>query len=215
MRTNACLSVALLLTSFVVTGAAQQYSELPRMHQMSERLYRGAQPRHGGLRRLSELGINTVINLRGAGAHTRADEAEARSLGLNYHNIPLPIWGRPNADDVRRVMEIIDAEKSGRVFIHCRDGIDRTGMIVALHRISQEGWSTDKATAEAMQYGMRKHQYWMRDYIGDFHARQQHASLHQPADEDAGDKIGAGVRIGERFVFKTKKSAIRAARKVF
>jgi protein tyrosine phosphatase (PTP) superfamily phosphohydrolase (DUF442 family) len=189
------------------------------MHQMSERLYRGAQPGPGGLRRLNELGIKTVINLRGAGVHTRADEAEARSLGLNYYNIPLPIWGRPKDDDVRRVMEIIDDEASGRVFIHCRDGIDRTGMIGALQRISQEGWSTERATAEARQYGMRKHQYWMRDYINDFHVRQHRASLNQPADEDntgeMNDKIGAGVRVGERFVFKTKKSAIRAARKVF
>ncbi len=220
MHTILSLTVALLLTSFVVAEAAQQYPELPRMHQMSERLYRGAQPGPGGIRRLTKLGINTVINLRGAGAHTRADEAEAKSLGLNYYNIPLPIWGRPNDDDIRRVMEILDAEGSGRVFIHCRDGIDRTGMIGALHRISQEGWSPDRATAEARQYGMRKHQYWMRDYINDFNVQQQRASsLTQPVDDDKtgemNDKIGAGVRVAERFVFKTKKSAIRAARKVF
>jgi protein tyrosine phosphatase (PTP) superfamily phosphohydrolase (DUF442 family) len=218
MRTILSLSVALLLTVFtVVEVAAQQYPELPRMHQMSERLYRGAQPGPGGIRRLSELGIKTVINLRGAGAHTRADEAEAKSLGLNYYNIPLPIWGRPNDHDVRRILEIINEPESGRVFIHCRDGLDRTGMIVALHRISQEGWTTDKATAEAMQYGMRKHQYWMRDYISDFHVQHQRTSLNQ-SDEGSSsgmnDKIGAGVRIGERFVFKTKKSAIRAARKL-
>src|SRR5829696_675154 len=119
-------AAVLLLMSFTIDAkAADEYPELPRIHQVSEQLYRGAQPLRGGIRRLAELGINTIINLRGTDAHTRADEAEARSLGLNYFNIPLPVWGRPNDADVRRVMEIISAAESGRVFIHCKDGVDR------------------------------------------------------------------------------------------
>ena len=198
-------AVLLLLSFTIVVEAADQYPELPKLHQVSERLYRGAQPRPGGIRRLAELGINTIINLRGAGPHTRADEAEAKSLGLNYFNIPLPIWGRPNDADVQRVMEIVNAAESGRVFIHCRDGVDRTGTIVALHRLSSEGWSTQMAIAEAKQFGMRRHQYWMRDYISDFSVRHH----------DMKDKIGVGVRVGERVIFTARKTAVRAARKVF
>jgi protein tyrosine phosphatase (PTP) superfamily phosphohydrolase (DUF442 family) len=211
------LCIAVLLLSFTtVAEATDQYPELPRIHQISERLHRGGQPRSGGIRRLAELGFNTIINLRGTNAQTRADEAEARSLGLNYYNIPLPIWGRPNDADVRRVMEIITAAESGRVFVHCRDGVDRTGMIVALHRITSEGWSTKMATDEAMRHGMRRHQYWMRDYISDFYVRQQRAAINQPADDgEIEDKIGVGVRVGERVVVKARKTAVRAARKVF
>jgi protein tyrosine phosphatase (PTP) superfamily phosphohydrolase (DUF442 family) len=210
----------LLLMSFtIIAEGADQYPELPRIHQISERLYRGAQPRPGGLRRLTELGINTVINLRGADAQTRADEAEARSLGLNYFNIPLPIWGRPNDADVRRILEIIDAPESGHVFVHCRDGIDRTGMIAALHRINSEGWTTQKATTEAMQSGMRRHQYWMRDYIGDFYVRQHRtANYHHAGRGDMDsmkDRIGASVRVGERAVFKARKTAVRFLANVF
>jgi protein tyrosine/serine phosphatase len=85
---------------------------------------------------LAELGVNTVVNLRGADARTRSDEAEARALKLNYYNVPLPVWGRPDDAVVRRVLEIVVAQENGRVFIHCKDGVDRTGMIVALHRIT-------------------------------------------------------------------------------
>ncbi|HKG46413.1 MAG TPA: sulfur transferase domain-containing protein, partial [Pyrinomonadaceae bacterium] len=211
-------AAVLLLVSFTISAkAADEYPELPRIHQVSERLYRGGQPLRGGIRRLAELGINTIVNLRGIGAHTRADESEARSLGLNYFNIPLPVWGRPNDADVRRVMEIISAAESGRVFIHCKDGVDRTGMIVALYRINSEGWSSQMATAEALQFGMRRSQYWMRDYISDFYARHQQAAINQEGHEgDIGemkDKIGAGVRVGERMVFKARKTAVRAARR--
>lgn len=198
---------ALLIFSFVIVAQAADYPELPKFQQVSERLFRGAQPRKGGIARLAGIGINTIVNLRGAGAHTRADEAEAKSLGLNYYNIPLPIWGRPTDSAVRRVMEIVTSPENGRVFVHCRDGVDRSGMIVALHRTTVESWSTDAATAEAVRFGMRRHQYWMRDYISDYTVRQ-----HQTAavDDDMKDRIGVGIRVGERATVKARKILRRA-----
>ena len=80
----ASLAVAVALILLSATASAQDATtnaELPRFQQVSERLYRSAQPRAGGLNRLRELGINTVINLRGASARTRAEEAEARGWG--------------------------------------------------------------------------------------------------------------------------------------
>ena len=210
------MAVVLLMSFTIYAEGADQYPELPRLHQITERLYRGAQPRPGGIRRLAELGINTVINLRGTNEQTRADEVEARSLGLNYFNIPLPIWGRPNDSHVQRILEIINAPESGRVFIHCRDGVDRTGMIIALHRISSESWSREMALAEAERSGMRSHQYWMRDYIRDFYVWQQRAATHQKVNKsEFDDKIGVGVRVGEHAVFRAKKTALRLLGDVF
>lgn len=66
MRNLFLLVVSLiLLSASAYAQDATSYAELPHFHQVSERLYRGAQPRDGGLSRLRELGINTVINLRG------------------------------------------------------------------------------------------------------------------------------------------------------
>ena len=204
MQCRLFIIAVMLLVSFSIHAKGQnQYPELPKFYEVSERLYRGAQPRPGGIRRLSDLGVNTIINLRGANSQTRADEAEAKSLGLKYYRITLPIWGRPNDADIRRILEIITAPESGRVFIHCRDGIDRTGMITALYLIKNESWTTEMATAEAARSGMRRNQYWMRDYIRDFNRQQQGAG------EDFDDKIGTGVRVGERVVLTVKKKAVR------
>jgi protein tyrosine phosphatase (PTP) superfamily phosphohydrolase (DUF442 family) len=200
----------LLFSCVVVAHAADYYPELPRFQQVSERLYRGAQPRKGGIPRLAGLGINTIVNLRGAGAHTRADEAEAKSLGLNYFNIPLPIWGRPSDGAVRRVMEIVTSPDNGRVFVHCKDGVDRSGMIVALHRITAEGWSTAGATAEAVRLGMRRYQYWMRDYISDYSVRHRQTTA---VNDDMKDRIGIGIRVGERVTFKARKTAVQMLRR--
>lgn len=218
---HAVSSVAFVLVLLSTTASAQDvtsYAELPRFQQVSERLYRGAQPRDGGLTKLRELGINTVINLRGTSKQTRAQEAEARSLGLNYFNVALPNWGRPQDTRVQRILEIIAAPENGRVFIHCRTGVDRTGTIVALYRMTHEGWNSNDAIAEAERTGMHRIQFWMRDYADDYGERMVKVGpetvLKSPGvDEDFGDRVGAGVRVMERGAFKARKVAGRFFRK--
>ena len=183
------IGVALMLFSTKVS-AQNAETELPRFQRVSERLYRGAQPRAGGLRRLRELGIDTIVNLRQTGDLTRAEEAEARELGLNYFNVPLPNWGRPQDDRVRRILLIIAAPQNGRVFVHCKDGVDRTGTIVALHRVAHEGWNRHDAVAEAEHLGMRRFQFWMRDYADDYGL----------SGTDFGDRLGVGARVVETYL---------------
>ncbi len=218
---HAVLKVAVALVLLSATAFAQDataYTELPRLKQVSERLYRSGQPRENGLNRARELGINTIINLRGASKRTRAEEAEAQALGLNYFNVALPNWGRPQDARVDLILEIIDAPESGKVLIHCKEGVDRTGMIVALYRMRHEGWSADKALGEADQSGMRRIQVWMRDYAEDY-GDQMHklgpAPLKPSAvDEEFDDRVGDGMRVMERGVFRARKFGGRFFRRV-
>ena|SRR5688572_12115351 len=213
------LAVVFLL--FSATAVAQDgttYPDLPRFQQVSKRLYRGAQPRDGGIRKLRELGINTVINLRGTSDRTRAEDAEVRALGLNYFNVSLPNWARPQDERVARILELMSAPKNGRVFIHCKDGVDRTGMIVAIYRMTYDGWSSNQALAEAEQFGMRRTQFWMRDYAKDYGVRVQklgpETGLKYPGvDEEFDDRVGASMRVVERGAFRARKVAGRFLRK--
>ena len=206
--------VALLLLS--ATASAQDtttYAELPRFQQVTEKLYRGAQPTDGGLAKLRELGINTIINLRGASARTRAQEAEARALGLNYFNVALPTWGRPQDARVQRILEIIAAPENGHVFVHCRTGVDRTGIIVALYRMKHQGWNTHDALTEAERKGMHRIQFWMRDYAEDYGEQIAKMGPSPAVNENFGDRLGAGMRIMERETFRARKVASRFLRK--
>lgn len=207
---SACSKLRLLpttvfaLTLFAVAVSAQETTTipgLPKFEQVNEKLFRGGQPRRGALIRLRELGIDTIVNLRGTSNRTRAEAAEARALGLNYFNISLPNWGRPQDERVERILMIINAPQNGRVFVHCKDGVDRTGTIVALHRITREGWTTSDALAEAEERGMRRIQIWMRDYAEDYGHRVQNPY----ADDDLEDHIGGGMRIVEREAMRARK----------
>ena len=212
-----------LTVVFVLLSApafAQNADDLPRFQQVSERLYRSGQPREGSLSRLRALGIDTVVNLRGTSNRTRAEEAEAQALGLNYFNVALPNWGRPQDARVARVLQIIAAPESGRVLVHCKDGVDRTGMIVALHRMMHEGWAKDQALAEAERSGMRRIQVWMRDYAEDYgdrvHKLGPQTSLTSPGvHEDFDDRVGDGMRVVERETFRARKFSRRFLKYLF
>ena len=169
------LSASLLVLAVMVTVSAAQsglhYKELPNFRKVQDHLYRGAQPLAGGLKKLSEIGVKTVINLRGEDDLTRAEETEAKALGLRYYGVPMPGLSRPSDAQVKKVMAIIDDPENWPVFIHCKHGADRTGTIIACYRIAKEGWTDDRAIAEARQCGMSWMEFGMRNYISDY-ARQ-------------------------------------------
>lgn len=226
------LFVALALIPFAVEARGQgvpkqavqearKYAELPNFGQVGERLYRGGQPLPGGVEKLAALGVNTIINLRRRDAHTRAEEKAARSLGMRYFNLEMTAWGRPTREEVGRVLEIIEAPESGRVFVHCRDGVDRTGTIVACYRIAHEGWAADEAVAEARRLGMRGIQFWMRGFVEDFGERRGRdasgasVSGGEDSGEDFKDRLGAGARVGELGLRKGQSATTGAVRKSF
>lgn len=162
--------LAFLLTNWAYAAIAQdppRCPELPNLHKVNDRLYRGGQPQKGGIQKLREIGIRTVINLRGEDEQTRAEEAESKAAGLTYFSIPMAGLGRPTHQQISRVMAVIDAEENWPVFVHCKRGSDRTGTIIALYRISHDQWTADQAVSEAKQHGLSWFAFPMRDYISD------------------------------------------------
>jgi protein tyrosine/serine phosphatase len=177
------MALVLLLALFSFLATAQQpetkpetkYEELPNFHRVSDHLYRGGQPKTGGLKKLSELGVKTIINLRGESDDTRAEGKEAASLGMQFFNIPMSSSGRPTEEQVRRVFEIIEEKEkmNSTVFVHCRRGSDRTGAIIAVFRIKHDGWTAERAIDEANRYGLGFIQFRKRDYINDYFKQRQ------------------------------------------
>ena len=148
-----------------------QYLELPNFHQVNAQLYRGGQPKTGGLQKLKELGVKTVVNLRGEDDHVRAERTEARSLGLRFYSIALPEFSKPKDKEVQRALEIINAPENQPVFVHCNHGRDRTGTIVACYRVSHDGWTATQAKNEAHRYGLSWVEIGMKRYIDDYYDR--------------------------------------------
>jgi tyrosine-protein phosphatase SIW14 len=171
---------AIWIAPGVMAQEGVKYKELPRFHRINEKLYRGAQPRDGGLMRLKQLGVKTVINLRGSNEDTRSEEQQARTLGLNYFNVPLDTIGRPSDAKVQRVLAILNAPENQPVFVHCNHGRDRTGLIIAIYRLANEGWTAEEAQREANRYGMFWWKFGLRNYIRDYYTRTRRGAHQSP-----------------------------------
>jgi protein tyrosine/serine phosphatase len=166
------VAVAGVLIYFASTGVAQselKYQELPNFHQVNQQLYRGAQPKRGGIQRLAQLGVKTIVSLRARDVRSQMEEREAQAAGLRYINVPFERLGRPTDEQVVRVMSIISSPENQPVFVHCQRGADRTGAVIAVYRIEYDNWTSEKAKAEAKRYGMKPWQLGMKDYIRDYY----------------------------------------------
>lgn len=158
--------------SMAVSQSEPTYEELPNFHQVNTQLYRGGQPKVGGVQRLAQMGVKAIINLRADDEHSRLEEQEARAVGLKYFNVPFHRLARPTEEQISLVLSLIDAAENQPVFVHCKHGADRTGVVIAIYRIDHDGWSSERAKAEADRYGLKPWQLGMKDFIGDYYRRR-------------------------------------------
>lgn len=175
------LSVLLSVTAPIIgqDRTESNYKELPNFSRVNTHIYRGGQPKQGGLERLKALGVTTIVNLRDDDEHANAEAEEAKTLGLRYFNIPLSNFHRPSDKTVEEVLQLIQSQQNQPVFLHCKRGSDRTGLIVAIYRMVNEGWNNERAIAEAKHFGLGFWQVQMKDYINDYyehHLRQNNPS---------------------------------------
>ena len=158
------LAAMTLVTLGSPARADEQSVNLPieRFNKVDDRLYRGAQPTEAGFKKLKELGIKTIVNLRmDADALKTGEQKIVEGLGLKYVSIPVEDGNfftrdRTIPDEaIRAFFKLIDAVDEGPIFVHCHRGADRTGALVAFYRIGRQGWQADKAAKEARDIGMR------------------------------------------------------------
>lgn len=199
---------AMLCALSVAAARAQtveaQYHELPNFHRVNAGLYRGGQPKAGGLRRLAALGVKTIINLRGDDERAGDEEREAESLGMKFYNLPLSLGGRPSRPQIARALALIDAPENEPVFVHCRKGADRTGVVIAAYRITHDHWTAADAQREADQYGMGFWQHGKKDFINDYY-RDQNGATGADADQNVNQSTGANA--GQKASQQVKRRA--------
>lgn len=144
-------------------------------------VYRGAEPSPEGYGTLSRMGVRTVINLRSGN-----DEREAvESHGMRSVGLPMNAYGAVDADTVRRAVAVMADPANRPVYVHCLQGRDRTGVVVAVYRMEVDGWSPAEAEEEMQAYGF--HDVWFR--MKDFVRRYRSGT-------GGGDGSGKGGRTG-------------------
>ncbi len=145
------LLIILFATSIV---AAQELPPIRNFLRVNDQFCTGGQPRLEHLQKLKDEGVKAIINLRPAGEHRAAEEeARAKELGLRYFNIPV-VFGEPKDEQVTEFLKITDDAANRPAFIHCASAI-RVGAFWMIRRVLRDGWTVEKAEAEAKEVGLR------------------------------------------------------------
>lgn len=146
--------------------------KLPGVHnagKIDDSLFRGAQPQSEGIKQLKNLGITTIVDLRGEGRdQIESERKQAESLGMHFVSIPVSGWSPPTNDQVAQFLSLFK-NRNEKIFVHCRFGDDRTGVFVATYRMATNHWAPDQAMKEMYFFGFNG--LWhpsMKSYIRDF-----------------------------------------------
>lgn len=144
-------------------------SGLPNLYKINDALYRGGQPEKEGFAQLKAMGIKTVVNLRSL----HSDRKECEKYGLGYVKITTQAW-EAEEEEVLDFLKVVSDPKRHPVYVHCKHGADRTGMMCAVYRVVVQGWTKEEAIREMTKGGYGFHTIWKNlvAYIRKFDAEK-------------------------------------------
>jgi protein tyrosine/serine phosphatase len=165
------VSFALALAALALPALAGSSPEgIENFYQVDQNVYRGAQPTDDGFKYLAKIGVKTVIDLREADQRAKSEETAVTAAGMKYINVPMTGLTPPSEAQISSILGILEGG-SGAVFVHCKRGADRTGVVIASYRIDHDGWDNAQALKEAKERGMARFQFPRMSYIHSFRAR--------------------------------------------
>lgn len=154
---------------------------------VSGRLYRAGQPSASKIQKYSaNLGIKTIFNLKGCCDPTpwyRDEAAGAQDAGISLEEFSFSAGRLPPPPTLKRLVEAIEGAQEP-ILVHCHQGIDRTGMVVALWLLLKTKTPPEEAVKElSLRYmhlpwgrtgNLDNFLTWYRDWLKE--TRQPHSS---------------------------------------
>jgi protein-tyrosine phosphatase len=142
---------------------------VPNAGQVTETLLRGGQPTPQGFAELHKQGVEVVVNFRKE--NMEEERAVVEGQGMQYLTIP---WDchQPKNEDMVEFLEFVRDHPNEKIFVHCRYGIDRAGMMIAAYRMAEQGWALEQARREMVRFGFNYvHRSWchqLKAYLAGF-----------------------------------------------
>ena len=149
--------VLLIITAAVVVEAKawfafanekQSLTGVRNFGRVETRLYRGGQPSDAGFVALKNLGIDIVVSFTIGDTGTAAERRRVESLGMAFVNLPWSAIHTPSHEEVAAFLELLRSHSDKTIFVHCWQGVDRTGVMIALFRIAFDHWTAAQALDE-------------------------------------------------------------------
>lgn len=126
-------------------------------------LYRGGHPSAEGLDYLQRLGVKTIVDLEIEDLieafpwEISHEIARAKARGMTVVRFPMSAFERAESRRFDQAIEgallALRRAPGDAVYVHCKHGQDRTGLVIGLERVEGEGWSPGDAYDEMLRFG--------------------------------------------------------------
>lgn len=145
-------------------------------YEVSPGFYRGGRLDEAGVARLAKLGVKTIVNLENDTSAVASEKRWAAAASITEVSSPMSGTWTPDDHQVDGLLATLADRSNYPLYIHCKKGMDRTGVIVALHRVVNEGWTVAAAARERDLLGFNG---WLVLLDRYYAHRAKHAS-HRP-----------------------------------
>jgi protein tyrosine/serine phosphatase len=152
----------------VALAACLSGAEIRGLQRIDDHVYRGVQPGEADYQELARMGIKTILDLRGGWIHGPKEKKRAEAAGLGYVSIRLSGFWEPHDSQIAKALSILEDPARQPVFVHCRRGADRVGLVIACYRIQHDHWTNEQALQEAAQGRLSPLEVLMKRYIRHF-----------------------------------------------
>jgi len=98
------------------------------------------------------MGVDVVISFRHEKGENAIERREVEAQGMRFVSLPWNAWDLPSDEEVRRFLGLVAANSNTKVYVHCQQGRDRTGTMVALYRVAVDHWCASSAVSEMKAY---------------------------------------------------------------
>jgi len=194
-RVSRISAAAILLgLSLALPGAAQARSrpskisniqniQIDNFGRVNANYYRGAQPEGRDYADLKAFGIKTVIDLTQDG--DSQEPATVERLGMKFYRIPMTTHEPPSAAKIAQFLKLVENPANQPVYVHCQGGRHRTGVMTAIYRMTDEGWTPNQAFAEMKQYkfGADFLHSEFKDFVYNYHVEPAHVAASEAANK--------------------------------
>ncbi len=115
---------------------------------IGQTLYRGAQPKSFAYNELKNIGVAIVVDFREEKSEIASEKRAVEGTGMQFVSLPWTASHGPVSEEVTSFLNLVRANPDKKIFVHCRRGADRTGLMVAVYRINFDHWTPAQAVAE-------------------------------------------------------------------
>lgn len=140
----------------IAGSQAGPFPDIRNFHKVNDWLYRGGQPTKQQFYELARMGIKTVICLRWGNKMIHAEQELVRQTGMEFISIPMFYWQLASKQGIHDFLALLDDANKRPIFVHCFHGADRTGLLIAMYRMSRDGWGVTQAYAEMKLRGFHR-----------------------------------------------------------